>query len=79
MIMFANFRYVFITSILKGRSRSESTCYEKVIHLSQRFSSMLCLFYFLHSFISFKYDFHIGAERTISKNARNVNKYLCRW
>ena len=42
----------------------ESTCYEMVIHLSQRFSSMLdlCCCFLLHFFISFKYDFHVDAE-----------------
>ena len=35
-----------------------------VIHLSQRFSSMLCLFLFLQFFvISFKYDFHVDAKK----------------
>ena len=43
----------------------ESTCLETVIHLSQRFSGMLCLFIFLHFFISFKYDFHVDVERVI--------------
>ena len=44
----------------------ESTCHEMVIHLSQRLSSMLCfLVVFLHFFISFKYNFHVDAERMI--------------
>ena len=39
-----------------------------VIYLSQRFSSMLCLFiYFVHFFISFKHHFHIDAEIKIVK------------
>ena len=47
----------------------ENTCHEMVIHLSQRFSSMLCLFLFIFLllFISFKYDFHVDAERIIVK------------
>ena len=45
----------------------ESTCIEIVIHLSQRLSSMLRLFIFLLFFISFKYDFHVDAERMIVK------------
>ena len=46
----------------------ESTCHEMVIHLLQRLSSMLCFFViFLHFFISFKYDFHVEAERMIVK------------
>ena len=51
----------------------ESTCNEMVIHLSQRFSSMLCyvcffsFVFFLHFFISSKYDFHVDAERMIVK------------
>ena len=46
----------------------ESTCHEMVIYLSQRFSSVLCLFLnFLHFFIIFKYDFHIEAEIMIVK------------
>ena len=43
----------------------ESTSNEMIIHLSQRFSSLL--YFFLHFFISFKYDFHIDAERMIDK------------
>ena len=45
----------------------ESTCHEMVIHLSKRFSSMLCYVYYMHFFISFKYDFHVDAERVIVK------------
>ena len=46
----------------------ESTCREMVIHLSQKFSGMLCLFYlFLNFFINFIYDFHVDAERMIDK------------
>ena len=55
----------------------ESTYHEMVIHLSQRFCIMLCLFiYFLHFFISFKYDFHIGAERMIVKT-RDMYRNIC--
>ena len=44
----------------------ESTCHEMVIHLLQTLSSMLYLFvYFLNFFNSFKYDFHVDAERMI--------------
>ena len=44
----------------------ESTRHEMINHLSQRFRSMLCLFYFcVHFFNSFKYDFHVDAERMI--------------
>ena len=53
----------------------ESTCHEMVIHLSQRFSSMLCLFLFLQFFvISFRYDFHVDAGRMIVKA-----RYRRRW
>ena len=47
----------------------ESTFHEMVIYLSLRSSSMLCVFIFicLHFFISFKYDFHVDAERMIAK------------
>ena len=45
----------------------ESTCHEMVIHLLQRFSSMLFFFSFLYVFISFKLDFHIDHERMIVK------------
>ena len=46
-----------------------------VIHLSQRFSSMLCLFLFLQFFvISFRYDFHVDAVRMIVKA-----RYRRRW
>ena len=46
----------------------ESTCHEMVIHISQRFSSMLYLFiYLLHFFSYFKYDFHVDAEKLIVK------------
>ena len=45
-----------------------------VIHLSLRFSTMLCLIIFLHFFISFKYDFHVDAERMIVKT-----RELRRW
>ena len=54
----------------------ESTCHEMVVHLSQRCSSMLCLFIFInfffflgggHFFISFKYDFNVDAERMTVK------------
>ena len=55
--------YTFIVGVksLLDLCMEESTCIEMVIHLSQRFSSMLCLycFGFLHFFISFKYDFHV--------------------
>ena len=37
----------------------ESTCNEMIIHLSQRFSSMLCIFIFCE----FKYDFHVDADK----------------
>ena len=46
---------------------------------------MFIVLYFLllHFFISFKYDFHVDAERMIVKmivkRARNVKKYLRRW
>ena len=48
----------------------ESTCHEMVIYLLQRLSSMLCfvvLVFFLHFFISSKYDFQVDAERMIVK------------
>ena len=55
----------------------ERTCHEMVIPLLQRFSSMLCLFYFFwHFSISFTYDFHVGAERMIVKTRemkRNIS------
>ena len=41
----------------------ESTCYEVAIYLSQRFSNVVLF----HRFISFKYDFHVDAERMIVK------------
>ena len=48
-----------------------------VIQLSQRFSSMLCLLiYFLHFFISFKYDFHVDAVRMIVKT-REMLRNIC--
>ena len=51
----------------------ESTCHKMVIHLSQRFRSMLCLFFFfffLHFFIHFKYDFHVGTESMLVKSEK---------
>ena len=54
----------------------ESTCHEMVIYLSQIFSNMLCLFIFLHFFVSFKYDFHIDAERMIVKT-REMLRNIC--
>ena len=45
----------------------ESACHELIIHLSQRFSSILGFDFFLQFFISFKYDFHVDAERIIVK------------
>ena len=50
----------------------ESTCHEMVIHLSQRFSGMLCLFIYLNLFISFKRDFHVYAERNTVKTRQMV-------
>ena len=47
----------------------ESTFHDMIIHLSQRFRSMLCLF-FVYFVISFKYDFHIDAERIIVKTRK---------
>ena len=44
----------------------ESTCHEMIIDLLKRFSCMKC-FNFLHFSISFKYDFHVDAERIIVK------------
>ena len=41
----------------------ESTCHEMVIYVSQIYSCMLCLLYFLHVFISFKYDIHNEVKR----------------
>ena len=62
----------------------ESTCHELVIHLSQRFSSVSCLFYFVHFFISFKYDFHVGTEKSekskeIHVSASMVKKCMVRY
>ena len=54
-------------SLLLDLCMEEITCHGMVINLSQRFSSMLCLFYFLYFFISFKYDFHVDDERMIFK------------
>ena len=48
----------------------ESTCHEMVINLSRRLSSMLCFYYFLHFFISSKYDFHVDAEITVIKREK---------
>ena len=48
----------------------KSTCHDIVIYLSQRFSSMLWVFGFLHFFISSKYDFHVDAERMIVKRKK---------
>ena len=42
----------------------ERTCYEMVLNLWQRFSSMLCFFHFC---ISSKYNFHVNAERMVVK------------
>ena len=47
-------------------------CYSHkvVIHLSQKFTSMLCLFFCLflmHFFVSFKHDFYTNAEKMIVK------------
>ena len=42
----------------------ESKCHGMIINLSQRFSCILCLF-FVHLFISFKYDFYVDSERMI--------------
>ena len=41
----------------------QSTCHKMVIGLLKRFSCMKCLF--LHFFISFKHDFHVGVESMI--------------
>ena len=50
----------------------ESACHEMVIHIPQRFSSMcFCTF-----FISFKYDFHVDAERMIVKT-RELLRNIC--
>ena len=63
----------------------ESAWDEMIVHLSQRFRSMICFFVvcccycFLHFFISFKYDVYVDAERMIVKTARNVKEYLRRW
>ena len=46
----------------------ESTCHEMVIYLSQRFSSIFCVF--LHFFISSKYAFYVEAERMIVKREK---------
>ena len=51
----------------------ESACHEMVIYLLQRFSSMLC---FLHFFISYKYDFHVDAKRTIVKTREQVFRWV---
>ena len=51
----------------------ESTCHEMVIDLLKRFICMNCLFFAVY--ISFKYDFHVYAERI----PRNVKKYLRRF
>ena len=52
----------------------ESTCHAMIIHLSQRFSSVLWPCYvfvcFLHFLISFKYDVHVDPERTIVKTQK---------
>ena len=58
----------------------ESTCHEMVIHLSQRFSRIVffnffAIFLFLH-FISFKYAFHVDAERMIVKT-REMLRHIC--
>ena len=57
----------------------ESTCHEMVIHLSQRFSIMLCFFFVVILalfFISFKYDFLVDAERSIVKT-REMLRNIC--
>ena len=45
----------------------ESVCHEMVIHLSQRFCGMLGLFFIFFCIfsLSFKYEFHVGADRMI--------------
>ena len=51
----------------------EITCHEMVIDLLKRLSCMKCLF--LHIFISFKYDFHVDAEKMIVRTremSRNI-------
>ena len=46
----------------------ESTCHEKVIHLSQKFNSMLFFFpFFIFFFNSLKCDFDVDVERMIVK------------
>ena len=57
------------------RCMEESTCHEMVIHLSQILSSM-CLNYFLHFCISFKYDFHVDTVRMIVKT-REMLRNIC--
>ena len=54
----------------------ESTCLKMSIHLAQRFSRILCLFIYVHLFISFKYDFHVDAERMIVKT-REMIRNIC--
>ena len=41
----------------------ESTCHEMIIDLLKKL--LYEMFNFLHFFISFKYDFHVDAERII--------------
>ena len=46
----------------------ESTCHEMVIiYRRDLVVCYVCFFGFLHFFISFKYDFHVDAERKIVK------------
>ena len=51
----------------------ESTGHEMIIHLSQRFSRVMFIFFV--NFVSFKYDFLVDAVRVIVK----IKKYLPRW
>ena len=53
-----------------------------VIHQSQNlvvcYVFFVFFFYFLlHFFISFKYDFHIDAERMIVKKTRDMKRNIC--
>ena len=53
----------------------ESTCHKMVIVFLKRFVCMKCLF-FLHFFISFKYDFYVDAERMIVRT-REMSRNNC--
>ena len=54
----------------------EITCHVMVIHLSQKFNSMLFFSFFIFFFNSFKCDFDVDAERMIVKT-REMYRYIC--